>query len=232
LTVTILDDTGSEVYKLIMLRKNILTTGSIYHIFNRGVNKNDIFFSTTDYKRFMATAIHYKNFTHKFTAFALSDPVSEKLQKKKMESPKIQIFAYCLMPNHFHLLVKQLEEGGITWFMQHLSNSYVHYVNLKNDRVGPLFQGRFKNVLVDSDEQLLHVSRYIHLNPLVSNLTSDLKTYPWSSYPSYLSNYNDNLSEPEFILSNYKTRRDYEKFVLDQVDYGATLEYIKHHILD
>lgn len=213
-----------------MLRKHILTTGNFYHIFNRGVNKNDIFFLEKDYKRFITTAIHYKNFTHKFTASGVSgvsDPVSSKLEK-----PKIQILAYCLMPNHFHLLIKQLDDGGITWFMQHLINSYVHYVNIKHNRVGPLFQGRFRNVLVDSDDQLLHVSRYIHLNPLVSNLTSKLKTYAWSSYPSYLSGYNDNLSEPEFILGNFKSRGDYEEFVLDQVDYARSLEYIKHHILD
>jgi len=214
-----------------MRRKHILTTGNFYHIFNRGVNKNDIFFSERDYKRFLTTAIHYKNFTHKFTSSSVSDTVSEKLEK--MEKPKIQILAYCLMPNHFHFLIKQLEEGGITWFIQHLINSYVHYINIKHNRVGPLLQGPFKNVLVDSDEQLLHLSRYIHLNPLISNLTTDFKTHRWSSYPSYISaDYSDNLSEPEFILGNFKSREDYEKFVLDQEDYARSIDYLKHHLLD
>ena len=216
-----------------MLRKDTLATGNLYHIFNRGVNKSDIFFSEKDYKRLITTAIHYKNFTHKFTASStsgISDTVSEKLNK--MEKPKIQIFAYCLMPNHFHLLVKQLEDDGITWFMQHLINSYVHYLNVKYKRVGPLFQGPFKNVLIDSDEQLLHVSRYIHLNPLASGLVSDLKNYSWSSYNSYIGNEKDVLSNPELILRNFKTKGDYEKFVLDQADYAKSLEYIKHHILD
>ncbi len=213
-----------------MLRKDILTTGNFYHVFNRGVNKGDIFFSEKDYKRFIITAIHYKNFIHKFTASGVSDPVSEKL--RKMEKPKIEIFSCCLMPNHFHFLVKQLEDDGITWFMQHLINSYVHYLNIKYKRVGPLFQGRFKNVLVDSDEQLLHVSRYIHLNPLVSGLVSDLKNYLWSSYHSYIEDREDDLSNPELILGNFKTKRDYEKFVLDQADYAKSLENIKHHVLD
>ncbi|MEK7553088.1 MAG: hypothetical protein AAB504_00130 [Patescibacteria group bacterium] len=136
------------------------------------------------------------------------------------------------MPNHFHFLVKQLEDGGITWFMQRLANSYVHYLNIKHRRVGPLFQGRFKNILVDSDNQFLHLSRYIHLNPLVSNLTTDLKKYAWSSYPSYISNYNDNLSESKFILENFKSEGGYERFVLDQADYAKSLEDMKHHILD
>ena len=216
-----------------MLRKDILTTGQIYHIFNRGVNKADIFFLETDYKRFTTTAAHYKNFTQKFTASIISgvsDTVSEKLNR--MEKPKIQILAYCLMPNHFHFLIKQLENNGITWFMQHLANSYVHYLNVKYKRVGPLFQGPFKNVLVDSDEQLLHVSRYIHLNPLASGLAPDLKKYRWSSYNSYIGNGEDYLSNPELILNNFKTKEDYEKFVLDQADYAKSLEYIKHHILD
>lgn len=216
-----------------MLRKDVLITGNSYHIFNRGVNKNNIFFSEKDYKRFIATAIHYKNFLHKFTASSVSDPVSEKLDKlRRMEKPKIQILAYSLMPNHFHFLVKQLEDGGITWFMQRLANSYVHYLNIKHRRVGPLFQGRFKNILVDSDNQFLHLSRYIHLNPLVSNLTTDLKKYAWSSYPSYISNYNDNLSESKFILENFKSEGGYERFVLDQADYAKSLEDMKHHILD
>jgi len=216
-----------------MLRKDILTTGQIYHIFNRGVNKGDIFFSEKDYKRFTTTAIHYKNFTQKFTATiasGISDTVSEKLNR--MGKPKTQILAYCLMPNHFHFLVKQLEDDGITWFMQHLTNSYVHYLNLKYKRVGPLFQGPFKNVLIESDEQLLHVSRYIHLNPLVSGLVSNLDNYSWSSYHSYIGDREDGLSNPELILKNFKEKKDYEKFVLDQADYAKSLEDMKHHVLD
>jgi len=213
-----------------MLRKDPLATGNYYHIFNRGVNKNDIFFSDKDYKRFMATAIHYNYFTHKFPSVSSYDPVSSKLEK--MPKPKVKILAYCLMPNHFHFLIYQLEESGITWFMQHLINSYVHYANIRHNRVGPLFQGRFKNVLVDSDNQLLHLSRYIHLNPIVSDLTNNLENYAWSSYPSYVRGFNDYLSEPQNVLGNFKSSKDYRDFVLDQEDYARSLEQLKHHILD
>lgn len=116
--------------------------------------------------------------------------------------------------------------------MQHLINSYVHYVNTKYKRVGPLLQGRFRNVLIESDEQLMHVSRYIHLNPLVSNLTSDLKKYAWSSYPSFVGIGKDELCDGDLVTNYYKTREDYEKFVLDQEDYARELERIKHFILD
>jgi len=214
-----------------MLRKDVLTTGNIYHIFNRGVNKGDIFFLEKDYCRFLLAAKHYKTKGNKFSyekSISHNDTGSLDLKIK----PRVEILAFSLMPNHFHFLIKQLEDDGITWFMQHLINSYVHYLNLKNKRVGPLFQGRFKNVLIESDEQLLHVSRYIHLNPLISGLVSDLKNYPWSSYGSYMGSKEDGLSNPEFILRNFKTKGSYEQFVLDQVEYAESLEQIKHITLD
>lgn len=87
-------------------------------------------------------------------------------------------------------------------------------------------------MLIESDEQLIHVSRYIHLNPLVSNLVSGLKDYHWSSYLSYVGNFDDRLCDPKLILGFFKSREDYEKFVLDQADYGRTLEQIKHLALE
>src|SRR3989344_398883 len=184
------------------MRKIPLATNQIYHIFNRGVNKNDIFFSQKDYNRFLAAAKHYiiKNSKFSYEKSPVdnneaNDPVS------LASGPKIEILAYCLMPNHFHFLIKQLVDDGITIYMRRFMNSYVHYVNVKNKRLGPLFQGRFKNVLVDSDEQLLHVSRYIHLNPLVSNLVANLDDYPWSSYFTYTRNAQDRLVSPQ-IISN------------------------------
>ncbi len=211
------------------MRKTPLITNHIYHVFNRGVNKGDIFFSQKDYERFLSAARHYLTKNSKFSYEKdtnSNDPVSLELK------PKVEILAYCLMPNHFHFLIKQLKEDGITSYMRRFMNSYSHYVNVKNKRVGPLFQGRFKGVLIDSDEQLLHVSRYIHLNPLVSSLVADLNDYPWSSYKAYIEkNTNEDLSKPNIILSNFKTTEDYKKFVSDQEDYARSLELIKH-VLD
>ena len=211
------------------MRKIPLTTNQIYHIFNRGVNKNDIFFSQKDYNRFLAAAKHYiiKNSKFSYEKSPVdnneaNDPVS------LASGPKIEILAYCLMPNHFHFLIKQLIDSGITMYMRRFMNSYVHYVNVKNKRLGPLFQGRFKNVLVDSDEQLLHVSRYIHLNPLVSNLVANLDDYPWSSYLTYTSSAEDRFISPQIISNMFKKKRDYKKFILDQEDYAKSLEQLKH----
>ena len=211
------------------MRKIPLTTNQIYHIFNRGVNKNDIFFSQKDYNRFLAAAKHYIT---KDSKFSYEKPQADENKANDTGSlasdSKIEILAYCLMTNHFHFLIKQLVDDGITIYMRRFMNSYVHYVNVKNKRLGPLFQGRFKNVLVDSDEQLLHVSRYIHLNPLVSNLVANLDDYPWSSYLTYTSSAEDRFISPQIISNMFKNKGDYKKFILDQKDYAKSLEQLKH----
>jgi len=212
-----------------MARKVPFVTNEIYHIFNRGVNKNDIFFSDDDFRRFYLTLLHYKLGEGKFSH--LTDPGSAGLQKTNIQA-RVQILAYCFMSNHFHFLLKQLVDGGITWYLQHVTNSFSHYINTKYKRVGPLFQGRFKNIHIESDEQLLHVSRYIHLNPYVSTIVQDVKDYKYSSYPSYLNHYDNLLCDPELVLSYFKSRDEYEQFVLNHAEYALSLEKIKHHVLD
>lgn len=212
------------------IRKVPLVTNAIYHICNRGVNKAPIFFSEEDYSRLFLTAVHYRTKSSKFSD-KRNDPGSEILEIAHMQ-PKVQILAYCFMPNHFHFLIKQIVDGGVTWYMQHVINSYVHYVNTKYKRVGPLLQGRFRNVHVESDEQLLHVNRYIHLNPLVANIVSDLNDYHWSSYKNYVSGLDDRLCDASSILQHFASRENYSKFVLDQVDYARELEKIKHFLLN
>jgi putative transposase len=212
-----------------MLRKEPLVTDHIYHIFNRGVNKGDIFFGDEDYKRFIRVAIYYltnnRPFSHSnLTGKPVSDPVSE--------LSRVLVLGYCLMSNHFHFLIKQLVDRGITKYIQHIGNSYSHYIHTKYQRVGPLFEGRFKNVLVGSDEQLVHLSRYIHLNPLVSGLVDDPKDYRWSSYSSYIDGLMDGLCKQELVLGYFKSKQDYERFVLDQADYARELERIKRLAID
>lgn len=136
------------------------------------------------------------------------------------------------MPNHFHLLLKQVQEGGISEFMRRFIHSYTKYLNTKNHTEGPLFQGMFKAVLVESDEQLIHLSRYIHLNPLVSQVTENLNTYQDSSYPAYIGLDNKPKISKEDILNFFKSPKDYEKFVSDQADLGRTLELLKHQTID
>ncbi|OGE64776.1 hypothetical protein A3I48_00160 [Candidatus Daviesbacteria bacterium RIFCSPLOWO2_02_FULL_36_7] len=211
-------------------RTTPLVIGEYYHIFNRGNEKRNIFTQPRDYKRFLKT-FHYYQFTGpkpSFSRFAKSDLNSFKPnQDKKL----VEIICYCLMPNHFHFLVRQLKEKGISVFISQLCNSYTKYFNTKYTRVGALLQGAFKSVRVETDEQLVHLSRYIHLNPIVSGLTKNLNLYPWSSYHEYLTS-NGIICSKNIVLDLFPSNKKYQEFVEAQVDYGTTLEILKHRVID
>ncbi len=206
-----------------------LINGQIYHIYNRGVEKRRIFENRRTYNRFLQAIKYYQREgpKPKFSNF-----VKYKLFEPNPNKKIVEIISYCLMPNHFHFLLKQVRENGISEFISKLTNSYTKYYNTKFARVGPLLQGQFKAVLVESDEQFLHVSRYIHLNPLVSFLVKDLKNYEWSSYKEYITKTDQDICTKEEILNFFKSAGDYEQFVLDQADYGQKLELIKHQLFD
>lgn len=203
--------------------------GQFYHIYNRGSEKRSIFTNRRDQHRFIQTLRYYQLEGPKprFSNFFKYQIFKPDLNKKIVE-----IICFCLMPNHFHLLLKQLKEGGVTEFISKLSNSYTKYFNTKHKRIGPLLQGEFKAVLVESDEQFIHLSRYIHLNPLVSYLVKNLNLYEWSSYREYIDNKTDGICTKQDILSFFKSPDKYQQFVLDQADYGAKLELIKHKLIE
>lgn len=136
------------------------------------------------------------------------------------------------MPNHYHFILKQIQDNGISEFINKVSNSYTKYFNTRHNRVGPLLQGQFKAVRVESDEQLIHLSRYIHLNPIISFLIKDLCKYPWSSYLDFIDLKPDKICQNDLVLSLFKNSQDYEKFVLDQIDYAKSLKEIEHLTFD
>jgi len=204
-------------------------TNEIYHIFNRGVEKRKVFLTGRDYSHFLETLAYYLNPITKLSR----RPKKGKGNLQNPDGRLVDVLCYCLMPNHFHLLLRQRAELGISTYMRRALNSFARYFNTKNDRVGPLFQGAFKAVRVESDEQLLHVSRYIHLNPLVDGLIERLEDNLWSSYREYVG-YQSHSALPldvEFVLSHFSSKETYKNFVLDQVDYAKTLADIKHHDL-
>lgn len=136
------------------------------------------------------------------------------------------------MPNHFHFLLRQKRKSGITEFVSKLSNSYTKYLNIKNNRVGHLLQGGFKAVYVETNEQLLHLSRYIHLNPLVGYVTKALDDYRWNSYIEYTHDTNNEICDKKIIIDQFRSKEEYGQFVLDQKDFGQQLEAIQHQLLD
>lgn len=205
-----------------------LVTGEYYHVFNRGVAKMCIYNNKTYYKRFIKSMLYYQleGPKPKYSDFMPS------LTKLDINKKIADINCYCLMPNHFHFLLKQNMDGGISEFIAKLSNSYTRYYNTRDNRVGPILQGQFKAVLMENNEQLIHVSRYIHLNPLVSDLVDSLDHHEWSSYPEYIGLTNSNICSKDIILDQFKSTEDYKQFVLAQESYGRELKFIKHKLLD
>lgn len=139
------------------------------------------------------------------------------------------------MPNHFHLLVKQNVDNGIQRFLYLVSSSYSHYFNLKNNQKGSLFEGRFRAVHISNDEQLIHLSRYIHLNPYSSYVVRTIEetfNYPYSSLAEYIHGMSLVVNVKEIVLSQFKDLEKYKEFVSDSADYQRSLEIIKHQTME
>jgi len=214
-----------------------LVNDEIYHIVNRSISSQHIFPCKRDNQHFLDTISYYR---HPASALKLSKylALSRNLRAevvKNHEDDIVGIICYCLMPNHFHLLVKQNKGGGISRFMSNLTNSYTRYFNTKYERKGPIFEGRFRAVRIETNEQLLHVSRYIHLNPFSSYVVKkveDLAVYPFCSFSEYLEDTVDGFCDKDLILNQFSKRSDYRKFINNHADYQRGLELIKHLILD
>jgi putative transposase len=208
-----------------------------YHLYNRGVEKRIIFIDSQDYGVFTSYLKEYL-LPKKIDELGkiIADTGSNIYQKDKARkllrlnnfAESFMLIAYCFVPNHFHMLVKQEDADTIDRFMNSLCTRYSMYFNRKYKRVGPLFQGLYKAVLVETDEQLLHLSRYIHQNAQCLLMQgSALQTYPYSSYPQYLGLSYTDWVRPDVILSYFSARgaHSYQSFVEDAVnDVAAGLE--------
>lgn len=182
--------------------RKVYVENGYYHVFNRGVEKRVIFEDSQDYKVFLSYIKEYLSFPPDPNQFLKELTFKGQAFKGVPRLPKnyngeIELVAYCLMPNHFHFLIKQNSKFGLPSFMQSLLTRYSAYFNKKYDRVGSLFQGRYKAVMVKDDRQLLILSRYIHRNPL--EITPDLED-AYSSYADYLGKRNTSWLKPKIVL--------------------------------
>jgi len=219
-------------------RKTPLVNGEIYHVFNRSTGSIPIFTNKREYERFIFGINYYR---HKIIPVKLSLlKILSKEERGKILNDMINkddlhndLICYCIMPTHYHFVLKQLHDGGINNFLRLVSNSYSHYYNKKHDRSGSVFGGRFKSVHIETDEQLLHVVRYIHLNPYSSYIVKgfkELESYPYSSLNEYLGNSVFNICQKNLVMDYFKTAERYKKFVFNQAEYQKSLEKIKHLI--
>lgn len=207
---------------------------SYYHIYNRGVEKRLIFLDPQDYSVFLSYLKSYlMPKDEEFLRNILSDPNSTTKQKAdalkylKLNNfhGSITLIAYCLMPNHFHFLLKQLDSNDIDSFMNSLMTRYSMYFNRRHKRVGHLYQGKYKAVLVRTEEQLLHLTRYIHLNS--NSKGQAFQGYAYSSYLQYIADKHETWINPDEILVYFGKRgyNSYQNFVGDKNIFDS-YEYI------
>ncbi len=168
-------------------------SGQYYHIYNRGVEKRDIFTFDENY-RFLL---------HRIIEFLPNYPVT--------------FIAYCLMPNHYHFLVRAEEDGGISPFLQRLFNSYTQAFNQQEKRSGTLFEGRAKSALIDENSYLFHIARYIHLNPVRAGLTKRPEDWIYSNYLEFIGLREGTLYEAAFVNEQFGTPQEHHKFVEDAI---------------
>ena len=241
-----------------MTRKTQFANDQYYHIYNRGVDKRQIFLQHKHYHRFIHDLYEFNDLnavTNVNRRFSTTDgsptPISSTIDGSrasisiKKRERLVEIVCFCLMPTHFHLILKQLIDKGISKFMHKLGTGYVNYFNGEQKRTGTLFEGRFKSILIENDEYLMHLSRYIHLNCIDliepkwkengiknwENAVEFLRNYKWSSYLDYIGRDNvPSVIDNEFLLGYFDNKKEYSQFVVnwmhDDIKYikGLTLE--------
>lgn len=238
-----------------MPRKNARKTyikDGLYHVYNRGVEKRSIFNNKKDYQVFLNLFKEHLSPPPKYMGTR-----TVTMNQRQVELPviprsnfyeKITLLCYCLMPNHFHLLIKQHDDDSLGRYMKSIGLRYSMYFNKTNKRKGKLFEGRYKAVRVSTDEQLLHLSRYIHLNPtslpllkrarpLRKGLALTLFSQP-SSYPDYLGKKKTSWIKTKTVLDYFKSdlnpnknqHKSYQSFVEEQANQHSPL--IDHLTID
>jgi putative transposase len=202
------------------MRKTKFVNGEYYHVYNRGVDKRNVFLDRKDFIRFLKSIREFNRI----------DPIGSLYEKDYQEKQKssfqletgfhskpksiVEFICYCLNPNHYHFLLKQLEDRGIEKFMHKLGLGYTKYFNKKYSRSGALFQGRFKTIHIDSNEYLLWLSAYINANPKIHSAEENIEKYSWSSCHDYLGLRNGTLCNKGMILNQFdRDKYRYKDFI-------------------
>jgi len=204
--------------------------GEIFHICNKSIANYHIFRNEKSISRFLLTINYYNDVKPKE---CLSKAIRKPLTLPNIMSPETnQLFtllAYCIMPDHYHLLVKIMRDHSFPRYMNTIEGSYSHYYNKLNNRKGPLWQSRFRSSEIKNNNTLLHVHRYIHLNPTTAGYVPKPEDWKWSSYDYYISEPNAFKTHKEISISSQKT---YKRFVEDQIDYQKTIKGIRRKLLE
>lgn len=218
-----------------------LVTGFYYHIYNRGLNKQEIFINQKDYARFIKSMWYYRYSSTpcSYTRYAheLSCGEKQNLTHALVSNNRklVDIVAYCLMPNHYHIVLRQNQKGGISKFIGNLQNSHTRYSNIRLEKSGSIYNARFKNKLIEDEDILKHVIRYVVLNPYTSAIVDteeNLLNYKYSSLKESLASKSNTIVEQKMLSKFFSSRESYLQFVLDQADYQRRLKIIKDLLID
>lgn len=205
------------------MRKTQFAPGEYYHLCGRGVGKQKLFLDTRDYARFLFLILYFQsptsiyNLSRLVTGFIKHGKfaVSKNNEEKIVAQREVALISFCLMPNHFHLIIREAHSGGSSRYMQKILMAYAKYFNAKYKKSGHVFQGPFRAIHIEDNEQLLYTSAYVHRNPReLSGWKNKEHTYPWSSFRDYLDeNRWGDLLNVEDILSQYKDHAEYQESV-------------------
>ena len=206
--------------------QRLYVPGHYYHVYNRGVEKRNIFIDDEDYRVMLDYLKVALSPDEDLDDIDLSHTGTRRLRRKKIDE-KVDLLAYCLMPNHFHFLFYLHDEEGIQELMQSIMTGYVMYFNKKYDRVGSLFQGKYKASHIDNEAYLWHISRYIHRNP------EDWRNYEYSSIGYYIGQRRSSWVKPEAILQLHEEySSNYEDFLVDVEDISESEPFIEPILAD
>ncbi|MFA5791752.1 MAG: transposase [Candidatus Paceibacterota bacterium] len=192
------------------MRKQSIETGEYYHIYNRGVDKRDIFSNKKDIERFIESILEFNRIDG---IGSLANLRKTEIESKHLSEPLIAIVAYCLNPNHFHFILKQLVDGGIAKFMQKLQGGYTYYFNVKNSRSGSLFQGTFKSHLVSNEDYFNKIIGYVNKNYQIHNIPKNKMNFVFASDYEYENNNFKIVSKEEGrrILEIFNGSKNFKK---------------------
>lgn len=191
----------------------VFEAGEVYHLLNRGVAKADIFREEEDYNVFLYRL--WENLYPELAAKVRSKS-GNGYRRKELPPDSFDLICYCLMPNHFHLLIKQNSDTSVTKLISKVCTGYSKYFNKKYDRVGSLFQDQFKAVRIEDNEQLLWASIYIHQNPIKAELVDNIAKYKWNSYLDYAEIQPGNICKKDVILNQYNSSISYTNCILNK----------------
>lgn len=188
---------------------------SFQHVYARGHSKHKIFIDEQDYLTFLNLLQRYLSAEEAHDPYGVPYPNFYN---------KLELLAYCLMPNHFHLLIYQRQPRAMAQFMQSVLTSYSRYFNKKYRRTGSLFESRYKASMISDDSYLEHISRYIHLNP------REWRDYEYSSLPYYLQRDEVSWIRPKRIIESFSTPEEYLEFVGNYVEQKKMMDILKQEL--